>query len=679
MGNNNESVGGYAEARHPNKAIDFVTRDRDFLKRHPYPTVGLFGQGWDDLKTLDNRFPAVAKRRTTRDQKVIVSNEEDFFRAFERRHGGDLPVLTEAYGNEWDVLSASMAEQTSWVRRSVERLRTAEAIAAIVNRHQPDFWRRRKAARDLTHLNLGLYWEHDWTSDASDMMRKKRAAWQKRLADQISHYVDKLLFEAEAKLASLVAKNQDLASSTQAFIVFNPLGWQRDAAVLIEGHFPTDVEIVDAQSNVKVVHHRVGDRQIMVQVNHIPPVGYVTLLIHRANDRSASVASAEIVSQPNVIENSDFKIVVGACGEVTSVFDKKSQRELVGAGGFNTLMQDGKAVVSNATVATEGRGELGQRLKIIHSAPIKSQTVIALTTGDGIRIENTILQNFSQTLTWSFDFDVDVFQLQHEEVGAIVTADLVSKGGHYADRNARYDWLSAGHFVRITEVTKGAENKGAENNDRSEPNVIIDIANHDCSFFQFGQSTARKLDTSQPRVQFLIGGQVDGPELGIGSQNGDTLFTQRFSVRTSHGSRNGEVSLKPSPMAWALEQTNLPVSIQLPQNTNGVLPSRFSLLKTEPLNPKSRGDSNVFSNVLLWSLKPAESGAASDIIARWWNVTDLEQSVVLSVGPLQAVEATSHIETNFRQRQIVSSDGSGKFVLPFSRQQMRTFRLKCKE
>jgi alpha-mannosidase len=38
-------------------------------------------------------------------------------------------------------------------------------------------------------MDLGLYWEHDWTADGP-VKRPARATWQVSLADNIAQYVD---------------------------------------------------------------------------------------------------------------------------------------------------------------------------------------------------------------------------------------------------------------------------------------------------------------------------------------------------------------------------------------------------------------------------------------------------------------------------------------------------------
>lgn len=650
LGDNNESVGGYAEARFPDQAINFVTGNQDFLKRHPYATIGLFGQGWDDLKTLKNNFPQIARRRTTKDQRVIVSNEEDFFRAFERAHGGSLPVVTEAYGNEWDILCASMAEQTARVRRAIERLRTAEALAAIVHRHDVNFWAQHKTERDLAHMNLGLYWEHDWTADSTEALRIKRAQWQKRLANQIASYVDRLQLDAQAALASMVDFKPPSNEDETAYLVFNPLGCKRDAIVKITGDFPQATELIDVNTQEVLDHCRIGEHQILVRVKNIPPVGFTCI---RIGPQKADLAIAPLPG--GRIESSEFSISVDTSGMISSVIEKKSGRELVGAAGFNVLMMDGKPVSTKATFSAYKLGTLGQQLLIQRTSPIKSQSVITLIHGEGISIENKIQQNFSRTLSWSFDLPLQDFELQHEEVGAIVKADLVSKGGHYANRNARYDWLSVGHFARL------AENK-----------FCVDIANHDCSFFKFGQSTPQNLDTDHPQVQFLIGGQIDGPKLGIRDQHGDQIFTQRFSIDAVHRSQPPIAEDANVPMRWALEKTNPAIAIKLNSDPGSALPLKYSLIEAE----QNSGNSSDSKNVILWAIKPAEDTKGSDLIARWWNISDGDIDIAAQCKGLQSIHPTSHIETDLTDEKTITIGDSDRFKLPFWKYQMRTFRLK---
>jgi alpha-mannosidase len=72
-------LGTYLEATNPKNAIVDCKVLMDNQKRYPYQIAAAFGKGGDDLKTMTNKFPIVAKENTDSECQVIVSNELDFF------------------------------------------------------------------------------------------------------------------------------------------------------------------------------------------------------------------------------------------------------------------------------------------------------------------------------------------------------------------------------------------------------------------------------------------------------------------------------------------------------------------------------------------------------------------------------------------------------------------------
>src|SRR5207245_2433893 len=142
----------------------FVRRYVDPRTKQPYRVFGLFGFGGDDLarKTgvtppptipgvpglhkvvsspFTEHFHVLAKQLSNDRRQVIVSNELDFFRDFEKNYASSLPGKAVTYGNEWDLYSASMSETSARVKRAVEKLRSAEMLASLVMLKYPGFMR----------------------------------------------------------------------------------------------------------------------------------------------------------------------------------------------------------------------------------------------------------------------------------------------------------------------------------------------------------------------------------------------------------------------------------------------------------------------------------------------------------------------------------------------------------
>ena len=98
----------------------------------------------------------------------------------------------------------------------------------------------------------------------------------------------------------------------------------------------------------------------------------------------------------------------------------------------------------------------------------------------------------------------------------MIHAATASRGGDYADHNARTDWLTMNHFAAM-----------------SDESASVTISNRDCLFFHLGQDTKQPMDSDSQTIHVLAGGQVDGPKLGIPAQGGDSRFVQRFDL-TAH-------------------------------------------------------------------------------------------------------------------------------------------------
>ena len=205
------------------KSIIFAETNANFQSRYPYPVIGAFGRGWDDLQYTSDEFVTVAQQNTTPNRRIIVSNHGRFFPRFRSRaSAAGLETYAASYGNEWDALVASMAEVSARIKRSTEKLRAAEAMATLVTLNNPTFMDSRIAARDKAMLNLGLYFEHDWTADGP-VSQTARANWSRQVEQEMTSYVDKLYEDARIELGKQVSR----AGNQQRFFVFNPLSWAR--------------------------------------------------------------------------------------------------------------------------------------------------------------------------------------------------------------------------------------------------------------------------------------------------------------------------------------------------------------------------------------------------------------------------------------------------------------------
>lgn len=635
----NHNLGGYAEARNPVGAINLVDTDASFTTRYPFPIIGAFGQGGDDLQTTNDDFIIAAQSQSNANRQVIVSNELDFFQDFETNFGANLPSYAASYGNEWELLVASMAEVSARVKRDTEKLRGAEAMATLVSLNNPTFLNSRIAERDKAMLDFGLYFEHDWTGDGL-ISRTDRANWNRRIEAEITAYVDKLNEDSRIELGRQISR----AGGEQRFFVFNPLGWARTDYADLPFKQNRKVHVVDVSTGAEAPSQimRFGNRKVLrVLAENIPSVGYKVFEIRGGS--GAAFSNAAIINN-NTIENDFYRLTLAGDGAVTSFVDKtRNNRETVRTIGGKVLNDLGGNRSGRLTV--ENIGAVSVTLRADSSNPLEHSTRVTFFRGSNrVDIENQITQNFGDVKTWSYSFDINSPDVWHEEVGAVIRGKLLANGGHYSPKNARYDWLTMNHFA---DMSDGAAN-----------NFGVTISNADAYYMKLGASTASVLDSTTPQINVLTGGQVDGASLGIPNQGGDNFFLQRFSLQT-HAAFNQTAAMK-----FSLEHQNPLLAGTIDgfgTQTRAFPADNFSFVQIS--NP----------NVLLWSLKPAEDGISRGIVARVWNQGNSPTNYSLGLSrPITSAEKLTHIETPIETATV----SSGLLNANINQQQIQTHLLK---
>lgn len=646
-------LGGYAECR---LHVKYKNLDQDFnhvintLDKfcdtinapsiYPYNVAGAFGFGHDDLQTFESpAFINAAKAGTNATRKIRVSNEEDFFKDFEKTYP-TVPAQSVSYGNEWDLLCASMNEITAKVKRATEKLRTAEALASVVSLNNKGFANRFKVSRNQAWESYGVYWEHNWTGDGP-VSRKERADWQIKKQQQLSSYVDTLYNSSLNQLALQIKQ-----SAVPTFFVFNALAWERNdvADIPYNGIYP--VKVVEKLSQKEVASQLITKNSasfLRILAENIPSVGYKVYEIQKGLPKEKALA-AEVEGE--FISNKFYTLKLSKSGAITELYDKladnKQLVKVIDGKYVNDL--GGTNINDGSNLVVENAGTVSVTLKAVSTNPILHTVRVTLFANNPrIDIEDSIQQNFGDTKTWSFSFNTNNQLTRHEELAAILTVKKAARGGHYADENARYDWQTFNHFA-----------------DMSEPKYGITLSNMDCSFFKLGKSTVDSLWENSTQINALAGGNIDkkvedSGVLGILKQNGNKDFLYKFAL-TTHQSAFDEVKA----MKFSLEHQNPLVGAFISGKEKTLGNTSFSLLKVN--NP----------NVLVWCVKPAEDAIDHSYIARFWNLENKNTSTNVHFNqPIKSAWQVSHIETN--ENQLKPNDTKLDFELkPY---QIKTLRL----
>lgn len=612
------TLGGYAEAKSTKPALTKVIARLNDPLRYPYSIGAAFGYGGDDVDEpadKNQNFVKVAKNNSTQTVSVIVSDETDFFRDFEATYGAGtaIPVFNASFGNEWEILSAALQASTSQVKRALDKLRNAEALAVLVSRKSPNFMDARRAEQRQRWMDVGMYFDHSWTAltlDAYPDLKAQRQAWTTGLASGLEGFVDTLLADASALLAQQIKKT----GTNVRFYVFNALNWARTDVADVAYAGPWSIHVVDLATGSDVPWQAVsigGVSHLRILAPSVPSVGYKVFEI-RSGAGTNFVDTISADAALGRLENEVYQLTLGDNGSVQSIRDKRrEEREFVRAfpglpaGETSTVNSFGAG--SGATVEVENAGLVSKTLKIVTLMPLQRTTRITLyRNSPKIGIVNEITQNFGDVREWGFGFNVDAATVRHDEIGAVLKAKLLSNGGDYATRQARYDWLMANRFVDV-----------------SSGSVGVTLSNPDLGFFKLGDSSTGALDTSRPLVRMLAGGSPDGR--GFKNQGGANYFLQRFALQT-HGSY-----VQKDAMRFALEDQT-PLVARTIVGGKGYAEKSYSLFKTST------------PTVMLTALKVAEDGIARGIVARVWNAATADTTFSFS-GNLAAADELTHIET----------------------------------
>lgn len=648
-------LGGYAETRtaipskNPMQEISTMIPRLEAMcdtisasSKYPFNAAAAFGYGHDDLETyLSPEFIQVAKNGTTPSRKVRVAILEDFFKDIEKNYP-NLPSETVTYGNEWDLLSASMNETTAKMRRSTEKLRSAEAIASVVGLTNPNFGNELINVKNTAWNSFASYWEHDWTGD-SKVAIEERPDWQIKMQQNLTVYTDTLLNLSIQKLG-----NQLQQSKNPRFFVFNPLGWSRSDVADFEWEGDYPIKVIDLEQNQEATSQIImksGKKYIRVLAENIPSIGYKVFEIRKGKPKQVS---NELLVADGTISNKYYQLALSPSGAITNIIDKLSNREMVKPANGKYFNDLGVEDINHGNpIVVENYGPISVTLKAVSDLPIKHTTRVTLfANSPDIVIENSIDANFDDVKTWSFSFNLNNPTTQYEELGAVLKARLETSGGHYASQNARYDWQTFNHFA-----------------DLSEENYGITISNLDCSFFKLGESSIYSLDENASQIHALAGGRIDkkvedGNYLGFPKQNGEVNFNYNFAITSHQSSFDATAAMK-----FAMEHQNSFVTGIVEGTKGASKKTSFSLLSVS--NP----------DIVLWSVKPSEEGIENGLITRFWNMKNTSQTATIKLkSPITEAWKTTHIETN----EMKLTPYAKELKVDFKQNQINTFRVLIK-
>lgn len=246
--------------------------------------------------------------------RVELSGPIEFFKDLEKRGFGDNRYVGELYFQCHRGTYTSQAKTKLGNRKSELALREAE------------MW-------SIAAGGAGFAFPAEKMDDA----------WKKVLLNQFHDIIPgssiaRVYAEAEAAYEEVIATAGEVADSataaltddTKAMTVFNSLSWDRKALV----ELPEGFDAARLAGGEKICVQKVDGKKL-VEVT-IPSCGWTTVVSDKWVDDCGKSCGMKLIASADTLENELLRVKFNEYGEIVSIFDKESSRELA-AGKCNSF------------------------------------------------------------------------------------------------------------------------------------------------------------------------------------------------------------------------------------------------------------------------------------------------------------------------------------------------------
>ncbi|WP_171652423.1 glycosyl hydrolase-related protein [Paenibacillus foliorum] len=284
----------------------------------------------------------------------------------------DLPVIRGDLADAWIHGVGTAPREVSRVRELRSRIAAAESALALgmLSGETSDIGgatgltQQIKSKIDESYEYTLLFGEHTWGMDcksflfprtydkksflkdkSSERYLKMEHSWQEQI-----NYLNKAETSLDAAVGMLTGRvNVTPSKDKKTYRIYNYLGWQRDAFVLLEDieSLGSDEVFIDCANGEQLIWSFTNSG-IIVEVKQLPALGYKTIAcINQVELQAAYKGSAVEVAatsvdthatelkgyvnhQESVLENSFVRVKLdNRTGWITSLYDKKLQKEWV--------------------------------------------------------------------------------------------------------------------------------------------------------------------------------------------------------------------------------------------------------------------------------------------------------------------------------------------------------------
>ncbi|MBU0676616.1 MAG: hypothetical protein KJ626_00735 [Verrucomicrobia bacterium] len=282
---------------------------------------GLYTYGWGDGGGgVERRMLFVADRykRMPGVPELKHRLAEDYFDDMAASVRPDLPEWkNELYLETHRGTYTSAALLKKYNRQSEVELRETEILSSAA----------RTLGATYQQADINAAWEAVLINQFHDILPGSHVP--KGFKDAVADYEQALKGVAKVKRTAL---NRIAGAGTHRTskkrLAFNSLLWDRKATIELDGD--GKMQVCDSLGN-RLPTQTIGNGKILVQVGNVPSCGYETLTLSAASGAASEDAKGVMASETK-LENEFIRLELDANGEIKSLFDKRTRRQIIQRG-----------------------------------------------------------------------------------------------------------------------------------------------------------------------------------------------------------------------------------------------------------------------------------------------------------------------------------------------------------
>jgi len=346
-----------------------------------------------------------------------------------------------------------------------------------------------------------------------------------------------------------IAQRLDTQTPGVPLVVYNPLSNSRrdpvEATVEFKDSSAIALRVIDSVTGRDVpvqILDRQGNRERILFLAEMPPVAFKVFAAIPAN--AGARTQTQLTVTPSSLENARYRVRIDKQGDIASVFDKKTRRELLRAPArlelrddpspdkpawrilWNTVNSPAREFAGNAEIRVVEDGPVRVSVEITRKAAGSTfvQRVMLTSGGDRIEVENAVdWKSPNSLLKASFPltaanpratYDLGLGTIQrgnntpdHYEVPAQKWADVTDATGTFGAailNDSKYGWdKPADNTLRLTllHTAKARAYPYQSSNDLGHHHFTYAIAGHPGDW-RDGRVPAQAASLNQPLIAF---------------------------------------------------------------------------------------------------------------------------------------------------------------------------------